>query len=186
MHAAVRFPALNSERTHECIDDDDTRDQIGGAAVVSRYRSSPCCAQDIRANSFRTLASSSPTRRASPRMSWASTTSAALANNGLRKARARSNGRGCRAARLRPTQFIFSFTHSPRISVLRTLATPEPINDSSLTRLKEKLIKIGAKVVGHARYVAFQMAEVAISKNLLADILRMISDLRPKSDPAPA
>ena len=39
---------------------------------------------------------------------------------------------------------------------LRTLATPEPIRDWSLTNLKEKLIKIGAKVVRHGRYVAFQ------------------------------
>ena len=42
---------------------------------------------------------------------------------------------------------------------LRRLATPEPIKDWSLTNLKEKLIKIGAKVVRHGRYVAFQMAE---------------------------
>ena len=48
---------------------------------------------------------------------------------------------------------------------LRTLATPEPIKDWSLTSLKEKLIKIGAKVVSHGRYVAFQMAEVAIAGN---------------------
>jgi Transposase DDE domain group 1 len=45
---------------------------------------------------------------------------------------------------------------------LRTLATPETIKDWSMTTLKEKLIKIGAKVVSHGRYVAFQMAEVAI------------------------
>jgi GMC oxidoreductase len=45
---------------------------------------------------------------------------------------------------------------------LRTLATPEPIKDWSLTSLKKKLIKIGAKVVSHGRYVVFQMAEVAI------------------------
>ena len=44
---------------------------------------------------------------------------------------------------------------------LRTLATPEPIKNWSLTSPKEKLIKIGAKVVSHGRYVAFQMAEVA-------------------------
>ena len=44
---------------------------------------------------------------------------------------------------------------------LRTLATPEPIKDWSLTSLKDKLIKIGAKVVSHGRYVIFQMAEVA-------------------------
>ncbi len=62
---------------------------------------------------------------------------------------------------------------------LRTLATPEPISDWSMTTLREKLIKIGAKVVGHARYVAFQMAEVAIPRNLFADILRMITELRP-------
>ena len=62
---------------------------------------------------------------------------------------------------------------------LRTLATPEPIKDWSLTSLKEKLIKIGAKVVSHGRYVAFQMAEVAIPRNLFADILRLIGELRP-------
>jgi hypothetical protein len=62
---------------------------------------------------------------------------------------------------------------------LRTLATPEPIRERSLTALREKLIKIGAKVVGHARYVAFQVAEVAIPRHLFGDILRMIADLRP-------
>jgi hypothetical protein len=41
-------------------------------------------------------------------------------------------------------------------------------------------------VFGHGRYVAFQMAEVAIPKNLFADILRMIAELRPPPDPAPA
>ena len=41
------------------------------------------------------------------------------------------------------------------------------------------LIKIGAKIVSHGRYVAFQMAEVAIPRNLFADILRLIAELRP-------
>ena len=36
-----------------------------------------------------------------------------------------------------------------------------------------------AKVVTHGRYVAFQMAEVAIPRDLFADILRMIAELRP-------
>jgi hypothetical protein len=45
--------------------------------------------------------------------------------------------------------------------------------------LQEKLIKIGAKVVGHSRYIAFQMAEVAIPRNVFANILRMIVELRP-------
>jgi hypothetical protein len=64
-------------------------------------------------------------------------------------------------------------------NVLRTLATPEPIREWSLTTLKEKLIKIGAKVVCHARYVSFQLAAVAIPRDLFADILRMIAELRP-------
>jgi hypothetical protein len=64
-------------------------------------------------------------------------------------------------------------------NILRTLATPEPIKDWSMTSLKEKLIKIGAKVVSHGRYVAFQMAEVAIPRNLFADILRLIAEWRP-------
>ena len=68
---------------------------------------------------------------------------------------------------------------------LRTLATPEAIRDWSLTSLKEKLIKVGAKVISHGRYVAFQMAEVAISKTLFADILRLIAGLRPPPDPVP-
>jgi hypothetical protein len=62
---------------------------------------------------------------------------------------------------------------------LRTLTTPEPIKDWSLTSLKEKLIKIGAKVISHGRYVAFQMAEAAIPRILFADILRLVSELRP-------
>ena len=69
---------------------------------------------------------------------------------------------------------------------LRTLATPEPIRDWSMTSLKEKLIKIGAKVVHHGRYTIFQMAEVAVPRTLFADILRMIAELRAPPDPAPA
>ena len=57
---------------------------------------------------------------------------------------------------------------------LRTLATPEAITNWSLTSLSEKLIKIGARVVSHGRYVTFQMAEVAIPRNLFAEILRLI------------
>jgi hypothetical protein len=61
---------------------------------------------------------------------------------------------------------------------LRTLATPEPIKEWSLTSLREKLIKIGAKVVSHGRYVTFQMAEVAIPRQLFAAIMQRIAELR--------
>ncbi len=44
--------------------------------------------------------------------------------------------------------------------------------------LGEKSIKVGAKVVRHGRYITFQLAEVAISRVLFAEILRQIDDLR--------
>jgi hypothetical protein len=61
---------------------------------------------------------------------------------------------------------------------LRTLAIPEGIAEWSLTSLREKLIKIGAKVVSHGRYISFQMAEVAISRQLFAGIMQRIAALR--------
>jgi hypothetical protein len=48
----------------------------------------------------------------------------------------------------------------------------------SLTTLREKLIKIGAKAVAHARYVTWQMAEVAVPKELFAAILARIAQLK--------
>jgi len=45
--------------------------------------------------------------------------------------------------------------------------------------MREKLVKIGAKVVEHSRYVIFQMAEVAVSRVLFEQILRRIRRLRP-------
>ena len=48
----------------------------------------------------------------------------------------------------------------------------------SLTTLREKLVKIGAKVVRRGRYVTFQFAEVAVSKILFHKILALIDDLR--------
>ena len=41
---------------------------------------------------------------------------------------------------------------------------PRGVKHWSLTTLREKLIKIGARVVTHAQYVTFQMAEVAVSR----------------------
>jgi hypothetical protein len=61
---------------------------------------------------------------------------------------------------------------------LRCLALPRKISRWSLTTLREKLIKIGAKVIVHARYVTFQMAEVAVPRELFAQILGKIDRLR--------
>ena len=60
---------------------------------------------------------------------------------------------------------------------LRRLALPKPVRHWSLTTLREKLIKIGAKVTRHAKYVTFQLAEVAVTRNLFAAILTRIARL---------
>ena len=64
---------------------------------------------------------------------------------------------------------------------LRRLALPQAVQHWSLTTLREKLIKIGAKIVCHARYVTFQMAEVAIPRKLFRAILQRIARLKMKS-----
>jgi hypothetical protein len=61
---------------------------------------------------------------------------------------------------------------------LRRLALPKSINDWSLRTMREKLVKIGAKVVSHARYVTFQMAEVVVSRSLFYEILERIKRLK--------
>ena len=61
---------------------------------------------------------------------------------------------------------------------LRRLALPPTVKHRSLTTLREKLIKIGAKVISHARYVIFQMAEVAVPQRLFREILERIQRLR--------
>ncbi len=61
----------------------------------------------------------------------------------------------------------------------RTLALTQEVEDWPLTTLREKLVKIGAKVVAHGRYVTLHLAEVAVPRNLFREILRLIDDLRP-------
>jgi hypothetical protein len=60
---------------------------------------------------------------------------------------------------------------------LRRLALPRDVKHWSLTTLREKLVKIGAKVTRHAKYVTFQLAEVAVTRKLFATILNRIERL---------
>ena len=62
---------------------------------------------------------------------------------------------------------------------LRRLALPKSINDWSFRTMRKKLVKIGAKVVSHARSVTFQMAEVLVSKSVFYEILERIKRLKP-------
>jgi hypothetical protein len=61
---------------------------------------------------------------------------------------------------------------------LRQMALPREVKHWSLTTLREKLIKIGAKVVSRSRSLTFRMAEVAVPRGLFAAILERIDPLR--------
>jgi hypothetical protein len=63
------------------------------------------------------------------------------------------------------------------------LALPRSAQTWSLITLRENLIEIGANAVHHARAVTFQMAEVAIPRDLFAEILGGIG--RPCASPSP-
>jgi hypothetical protein len=83
-----------------------------------------------------------------------------------------------RAGRAAPTTAVSAAPVSPAVRVQPAWLP------WSLTSLREKLIKIGAKVVSHGRYVTFQLAEIALSRQMFADILSLIARLR--APPAPA
>jgi len=67
---------------------------------------------------------------------------------------------------------------------MRTLALPEAVKHWLLTSLREKLAKIGARIVTHGRRVTFQKAEVAVTRTLFAESLRLIAELRVSPNPA--
>jgi hypothetical protein len=61
---------------------------------------------------------------------------------------------------------------------LRQLALPKAVKHWNPTTLREKLIKIGAKGVSHAKYIVFPLAAVAVPRKLFAAILTRIGRLR--------
>ena len=61
---------------------------------------------------------------------------------------------------------------------LRTLVLPTAIADWSLTSLRDRMIKIGAKAVRHARSTILQLAEIAVPRDLWAQMLTTISGLK--------
>ena len=65
-----------------------------------------------------------------------------------------------------------------RATFLRCIDLPEAMADWSLTSLQLKLIKIGARVVRHARAITFQLAEVAVTGPMVRAILAAIHRLR--------
>ena len=66
------------------------------------------------------------------------------------------------------------------LNFFRTLVLPDVVERWSQTTLRERVVKMGAKVIAHARYTVFQMAEVAVPRDLFRRMLELIDDLRPR------
>jgi hypothetical protein len=90
--------------------------------------------------------------------------------------------RSCRRFKDNATRLqLFALAYN-LANALRQLALPRSIRSWNLTTLRDKVVKIGAKVVTHAQYVVFQLAEVAVPRQLFAQILGRIA----RRCPAPA
>ena len=66
------------------------------------------------------------------------------------------------------------------IRIPRAYGCPQARKTNFATEPREKVVKIGAKVIAHACSTVFQMAEVAIPRELFRRILEMIGEFRPK------
>ena len=64
-------------------------------------------------------------------------------------------------------------------SQYQTLALPKEVEHWSLTTRREKPVKMRAKIIDHARYTMFQMAEVDVPRDMFRQILELIDGLRP-------
>ena len=72
---------------------------------------------------------------------------------------------------------LFALAYN-RGNFFRQTALLKSVRHWTMTALREKAIKIGSKVVCHARYIIFQLAEIAVSRELFAAILGRIRRLR--------
>src|ERR671918_1391993 len=61
---------------------------------------------------------------------------------------------------------------------MRRLALPESVKHWSLTSIQTRMIKIGGRLVQHARRLVFGLAEVLVTREMLGGILERISRLR--------
>ncbi len=82
----------------------------------------------------------------------------------------------CAANQVRLQLFILAYNLG---NFLRRLCLPKAINDWSLRSLQVKLIKMGGRIARHARRVIFQLAEVAVPRDLFAAILKRATRLCP-------
>ncbi len=94
------------------------------------------------------------------------------AKNAINRTRLSCHGFGDNEVRRR----LYALAYDPG-NFMRTLALPQEGAHRSVTTLRGKPARIGAKVVRHGRTVTFQLAEVA-GRTPLAENLRLIDGLR--------
>ena len=114
------------------------------------------------------------------RACWRSITSAARPSSTSRRASTCSSGRGSPACASTQTPSGCSCTRWPttwRTSCARW-RHPRRSGAWSLTSLRERLVKTGARLVRHARYAVFQLAEAALPRDVFAGVLDRINGLR--------
>jgi hypothetical protein len=86
----------------------------------------------------------------------------------------------CRSMRANAVRLqLHALAYNPA-NFFRMLVLPDEVERWSLTTLRERVVKTGAKVIAHSRYTTFQMAEVAVPRDLFRRILEMIEELRPR------
>ena len=86
----------------------------------------------------------------------------------------------CRSIRANAVRLQLHALAYDLANFFRTLVLPDEVERWSLTTLREKVVKLGAKVIAHARFTVLQMAEVAAPRHLFRRILAMTDDLRPR------
>jgi hypothetical protein len=78
------------------------------------------------------------------------------------------------AVRLQPHALAYNLAN-----FLRTLTLPEAVCHWPMTTLRDRLVKIGARIVRHGRSITFQMAEVMVPRTLFQQVLDAIAALQP-------
>ena len=71
---------------------------------------------------------------------------------------------------------LFILAYNPG-NLLRRLCLPRAVKHWSLRSLQVKLIKIGGRLVRHARRLVFQLAEVAVPREVFRQVLERIGGL---------
>ena len=80
------------------------------------------------------------------------------------------------ANQVRLSLFILSYNLG---NFFRRLALPEAIKRWSLTSIQTRFIRIGGRLVRHARRLVFQLAEVMVTRAMFEELLERIGRLGP-------